>query len=113
MKKYLVLLGMVLTLGLAVGCGNKENLEAETATKIVTNIEEGKVVTGVIDEIAEDYYFSIQVEDGTYYQFPLLEENDFELGDAGVGDKIKLIYDGELSEVDMFDGTLLGCELVE
>ena len=100
MKKYLVLLGMVLTLGLTVGCGNKENAKAET-------------VIGVIDEIVEDYYFSIQVEDGTYYQFPLLEENDFELGDAGVGDKIKLMYDGELSDVDMFDGTLLGCELVE
>ena len=88
MKKLLVVLGMVLTLGLAVGCENKENLEAETATKTATNIEVGKVVTRVIDEIAEDYYFSIQVEDGTYYQFPLLEENDFELDEAGVGEAI-------------------------
>ena len=106
MKKILVVLAMVLTLGLMVGCGKSEN---QTETK---SLEEASFVVGTIDEVA-DYYFSIQAENGIYYQFPFTEENSIDLGDANIGDKIKIYYEGSLSDVDMFDGVLLGSEMVE
>ena len=106
MKKLLVVLGMVLTLGLAVGCGSKE---VENTDK---SLENASSVVGMIDEVA-DYYFSIQDENGTYYQFPYTEDNSIDLSEANIGDKIKLYYEGELSETDMFDGVLIGSEMVE
>lgn len=114
MKKYAAIAGMIFALGLAAGCGTQGSTAGGAEGTAGTEQQEAqKSVTGVIDEIVDDYYFSIQTEDGTYYQFPLSEEADFELGDAAVGDTIQLFYDGELSEVDMFDGTLSGCELIE
>lgn len=107
MKKFVVVLGMVLTLGLAVGCAGKE---APAASAEVS--ADAKSVTGVIDEIT-DLYFSIQAEDGTYYQFPFTEENSIDLSEASIGDKIKLYYEGELSDVDTFDGVLTGSELLK
>lgn len=106
MRKLLVILGMVLTLGLAVGCGSQKE---EISEKSLENVP---FVVGVIDEVA-DYYFSIQAENGIYYQFPFTEENSIDLSNASIGDKIKLYYEGELSEVDMFDGVLVGSEMVE
>ena len=107
MKKFAVVVGMVLTLGLAVGCGSQES--SKTATEASA---EGKSVVGVIDEVT-DLYFSIQAEDGTYYQFPFTEENSIDLSEANIGDKIKLYYEGELSDVDTFDGVLTGSELLK
>ncbi|MBR5577905.1 MAG: hypothetical protein IKW28_02800 [Lachnospiraceae bacterium] len=107
MKKFTVIVGMVLTLGLAAGCGSKE--AAGAATEATAN---AKSVVGIIDEVT-DLYFSIQAEDGTYYQFPFTEENNIDLGEASIGDKIKLYYDGELSDVDAFDGVLVGSELLK
>lgn len=107
MKKFAVVLGMVLTLGLAVGCGSQESSKAAAEVSADT-----KSVTGVIDEVT-DLYFSIQAEDGTYYQFPFTEENSIDLSEASIGDKIKLYYEGELSDVDTFDGVLIGSELLK
>lgn len=107
MKKFAVVLGMVLTLGLAVGCAGKEAPAASAEVSADT-----KSVTGVIDEVT-DLYFSIQAEDGTYYQFPFTEENSIDLSEASIGDKIKLYYEGELSDVDTFDGVLTGSELLK
>lgn len=108
MKKFLVVLGMVLTLGLTVGCAKEE--EVSSANRV--SLENASAVVGIIDEVA-DYYFSIQDENGIYYQFPFTEENSIDLSNASIGDKIKLYYEGELSDTDMFDGVLLGSEMIE
>ena len=107
MKKQVVLLGMVLALGLAVGCGSKESAGSVTEASV-----ESKTVVGVVDEIT-DYYFCIQVEDGTYYQFPIIEENESDISNVVVGDTIEITYEGELSDVDMFDGVLTEIKVVE
>ena len=114
MKKGLVVLGMTLVLGMsAIGCGGNEAKETtqETAQESAS-FENAASVTGVIDEVA-DYYFSILAEDGVYYQFPFTEDNSIDLSEANIGDTITLYYEGELSDLDMFDGVLLGSELAE
>jgi hypothetical protein len=106
MRKILLVLSLVLALGLMTACGKSQE---QTAGK---NLEGAKSVVGTIDEVAADY-FSIQTETGTYYQFPFTKENSIDLSNASIGDKIKLYYEGELSDIDMFDGVLIGSEMVE
>ena len=114
MKKNFVVLGMVLTLGLTVGCAKEKNnpLDQEASIAQEISLENASTITGIIDEVA-DYYFSIQDENGVYYQFPFTENNSIDLSTASIGDKIKLYYEGELSDTDMFDGILLGSEMLE
>lgn len=106
MKKFLVVLSMVLSLALMAGCGKS------VETSETKDLENASFIVGTIDEVA-DYYFSIEDENGVFYQFPFTEENSIDLSEASIGDKIKLYYEGELSTVDMFDGVLIGSEMVK
>ncbi len=67
---------------------------------------EGSVI-GVVEEIKEFKIIILDEATGTYYDFPI-EEVD--LGDIKVGDKVKVTYNGIISEVDPFKGKVLSVE---
>ena len=102
MKKYILTMAMVLTLGLAAGCGGAE--KKDTA--------EQKTVVGAITDITTDY-FTFESEDGTAYQFPLNENNSVDFSEINVGEKIELTYEGEFSEGADFEGSVVGAVAVE
>ena len=130
MKKYLFTAAMVLTLGLAAGCGEKDEAPVvqssaavaetgaaetqmeETASEETMAKEEANVVTGTIDEVT-DMYFSIENTTGTYYQFAYDEESEVDFSQLSVGDKVEIFYEGELSDVDTFFGKILDIQKLE
>lgn len=134
MKKHVLLATMILTLGLAAGCGAKGDDAAESSTAVETSMvveetsaeettmEEAETgtaediaagqegtVTGTIDEVTE-MYFSIQDEAGTYYQFAYDEESSVDFSQLSVGDVVTITYEGELSDVDTFFGKIISVE---
>ena len=135
MKKHLLTFTLVVTLGLATACGNKaasngteasapaveENLSVGTETAEEGMIEdeipeeaapavEG-TVTGVVNEIKDFKFIILDEETDTYYDFPI-EEGGVDLSGIEVGDKIKVTYNGIVSQVDPFVGEVLSVEKV-
>lgn len=137
MKKSLFTAAMVLTLGLAAGCGAKDDAPAAQSSAAVAETgaaetqmeetgmaetagseeetmagEEANVVTGTIDEVT-DMYFSIENTTGTYYQFAYDEESEVDFSQLSIGDKVEIFYEGELSDVDTFFGKILDIQKLE
>ena len=69
-------------------------------------------ITGVIDEITS-LYFYIEDDKGIYYQFALLDDNNIDISQYSVGDKITITYQGKLSDTDTFHGKILNVETVK
>jgi len=69
---------------------------------------EGSVI-GVVEEIKEFKFIILDEATGTYYDFPI-EEGGVDLGDIKVGDKVKVTYNGLISETDPFKGIILSVE---
>lgn len=99
MKKYLMIAMAVLCLAL-VGCGAKH-----------TNAKEEKVVEGTLQE-KKDFMFTIEEDADTFYGFSFEEKPD---GYDALknGDTVKVVYNGELSEVDPFTGDIISIEKVK
>lgn len=96
MKKLTaILLTAVMTVGILSGCG--------------TDKDQGTTVSGTVEEI-KDFMFIIEAEDGAYYSFPRSEEDSFDMSGISVGDEIVVEYEGTISEVDPFEGTVISVE---
>lgn len=83
---------------------------AETAQAAAASTEEQTVI-GTIDEI-KDFMVSIVSEDGNPYtlNYDKMPEG---LDKMKPGDKVEIVYTGELTEVDAFNGSIISVTAVK
>lgn len=142
MKKQLFTATLIVTLGLAAGCGaqgtsgdvtattmeqeaemlsgedmaSQEMVQTEMdmeGTQAATDAEmEVSTVTGVVEEL-KDFMFIINDEAGASYAFSYTAEDGLDLSQVQAGDKVKVSFTGTVSEVDAFNGKVLSVEKVE
>lgn len=94
MKKKILLLVMLLSMmSIFAGCGKKGN---------------EKIVSGVFMD-KKDFMFTVQDAGGVYWGFNFDEKPD-NYEEFENGDQVKVIYTGNLSEVDPFDGEIISIE---
>lgn len=98
MREKIVVVMFIMSLILMTACGK--------STDKVNSI------TGIVDEITSNYFY-IEDEKGIYYQFALLDDNNIDISQYSVGDKITITYQGNLSETDTFYGKILNVEIVK
>lgn len=124
MKKRSIFAATALSLILATGCGARPSSQpvsssAETVSTQASGTEatsepkessanadeETSSITGTIDEI-KDFMFHITDSSGASFamSFDATPEG---LSDVKNGDKVTVIYTGELSEIDAFTGTVV------
>ena len=72
------------------------------------NTDTEQTVTGTIDEI-KDFMFIVTDDSGNSYEFSFETKPDG-LDNVQAGDKVKVTYTGELSEVDAFTGKIISVE---
>lgn len=70
------------------------------------------VLTGTIDEI-KDFMFVVVDDEGRAFALSYEGDKPEGLDKVTVGDKVKVTYTGELSEVDHFDGEIISVEKAE
>lgn len=85
--------------------GDKAEDDDKTQTD---NTDTEQTVTGTIDEI-KDFMFIVTDDSGNSYEFSFETKPDG-LDDVQAGDKVKVTYTGELSEVDAFTGKIISVE---
>ena len=85
--------------------GDKAEADDKTQTD---NTDTEQTVTGTIDEI-KDFMFVITDDSGNSYEFSFETKPDG-LDNVQAGDKVKVTYTGELSEVDAFTGKIISVE---
>lgn len=85
--------------------GDKAEADDKTQTD---NTDTEQTVTGTIDEI-KDFMFIVTDDSGNSYEFSFETKPDG-LDDVQAGDKVKVTYTGELSEVDAFTGKIISVE---
>ena len=85
--------------------GDKAGADDKTQTD---NTDTEQTVTGTIDEI-KDFMFIVTDDSGNSYEFSFETKPDG-LDDVQAGDKVKVTYTGELSEVDAFTGKIISVE---
>ena len=142
MKKHLFTATLIVTLGLAAGCGaqgtsgdvttttveqeaemlssedmpEQEMVQTDMAqeeTGTTANTEmEATTITGVVEEM-KDFMFIFTDEAGTSYAFSYSAEDELDLSAIKVGDKVNVSFTGTVSEVDAFNGKVLSVEKVE
>ena len=136
MKKKYILAVLVACTIFATGCGAKTETPQNTAQTEVNdngsgtntngsmNLADGadvddksdstdsvdteQTVTGTIDEI-KDFMFIVTDDSGNSYEFSFDTKPDG-LDNVQAGDKVKVTYTGELSEVDAFTGKIISVE---
>ena len=85
--------------------GDKAEADDKTQTD---NTDTEQTVTGTIDEI-KDFMFIVADDSGNSYEFSFETKPDG-LDNVQAGDKVKVTYTGELSEVDAFTGKIISVE---
>lgn len=85
--------------------GDKAEADDKTQTD---NTDTEQTVTGTIDEI-KDFMFVVTDDSGNSYEFSFETKPDG-LDNVQAGDKVKVTYTGELSEVDAFTGKIISVE---
>lgn len=85
--------------------GDKAEADDKTQTD---NTDTEQTVTGTIDEI-KDFMFIVTDDSGNSYEFSFETKPDG-LDNVQAGDKVKVTYTGELSEVDAFTGKIISVE---
>ncbi len=97
----------------AVESGAEESQEAAKTESGAEMKEESRkaaeeqTVNGTISEI-KDFMFTLETEDGKAYALAFEQGKEPEgLADVKDGDKVTVAYTGELSEVDVFEGTII------
>lgn len=85
--------------------------QATSLETVGETAEKEKSVTGTVDEI-KDFMFIITTDDGAAYEFPIDEEHPVDVSQIKEGDKVKITYKGELSEVDAFTGEVVSVEKI-
>lgn len=130
MKKRNIFAAAAVSLILATGCGAQPSSQpvSSSAETVSTQSSETEVpsdpkassddtnfktssITGTIDEI-KDFMFSITDSSGASFALSFDTEPEG-LSDVKNGDKVTVIYTGELSEVDTFTGTVLSVKKAE
>ena len=91
------------------------NQQAEVETTEVPGTEAGnqtdgeqKTLVGTVEEI-KDFMFIVTDETGAAYEMSF-DTKPEGLDSIAAGDKVKVTYTGELSEVDPFTGTIISVE---
>ena len=62
-----------------------------------------------MDEM-KDFMFVVLDDNQVPYAFDLAEDSDLDLSGIAAGDRVVVTYEGELSEVDPFEGTVISVE---
>ena len=109
-KKHLILTGALAGLMVlaATACAAPGNDGGQSADEPAQNQQtEAKTLTGTMDEM-KDFMFVVTDDNGVPYAFDLAEGLD--LSGIAAGDRVIVTYEGELSEVDAFEGTVLSVE---
>ena len=94
--------------------GAEGNAETELQTEAVPEntaeavTGEEKTLNGTVDEI-KDFMFIVTDDSGASYELSF-DAKPQGLENVSVGDKVKVTYTGELSEVDAFSGTIVSVE---
>lgn len=129
-KKYALILTALMCGALAAGCSGKTGKPSDTAvqqeeiqgnldnemqsvpesaqTEPDASLGEEKTLVGTIEEI-KDFMFIVTDENGTSYVIDFETEPEG-LANTAAGDKVKVTYTGELSEIDAFTGTIISVE---
>lgn len=123
-KKYILAVLAVTCTIFAAGCGAKSEAAQNTAqtetdgsTDSADDTKSGdkaqsddteQTVTGKIDEI-KDFMFVVTDDSGNSYEFSFETKPDG-LYNVQAGDKVRVTYTGELSEVDAFTGKIISVE---
>lgn len=105
----ILVLAMTLTLCACGGPGKPATTEPDQSAESSASVE-SLTISGKVDEV-KDFMFVIDAEDGCFYAFDTASLPE---GAAlpKVGDMVLITYEGELSEVDNFTGTILSIEVV-
>ena len=94
--------------------GAESNAETELQTESVPEntaeavTGEEKTLNGTVDEI-KDFMFIVTDDSGASYELSF-DAKPQGLENVSAGDKVKVTYTGELSEVDAFSGTIVSVE---
>lgn len=96
----------------SAGVGDKNTI-SEDSTGVDDKTQTGntdteQTVTGKIDEI-KDFMFIVTDDSGNSYEFSFGTKPDG-LDNVQVGDRVKVTYTGELSEIDAFTGKIISVE---
>ena len=129
-KKTIYVLATVMCMSIFTACGStnradagnevqqevqaEDNAETELQTEAVPEntaeavTGEEKTLNGTVDEI-KDFMFIVTDDSGASYELSF-DAKPQGLENVSVGDKVKVTYTGELSEVDAFSGTIVSVE---
>lgn len=129
-KKTIYVLATVMCMSIFTACGSTNradagnevqqevqaegNAETELQTEAVPEntaeavTGEEKTLNGTVDEI-KDFMFIVTDDSGASYELSF-DAKPQGLENVSVGDKVKVTYTGELSEVDAFSGTIVSVE---
>lgn len=111
-RKHLILTGALAGLMVlaATACAAPGNDGAPSADEPAQNQQtEAKTLTGMMDEM-KDFMFVVLDDNQVPYAFDLAEDSDLDLSGIAAGDRVVVTYEGELSEVDPFEGTVISVE---
>ena len=111
-RKHLILTGALAGLMVlaATACAAPGNDGAPSADEPAQNQQtEAKTLTGTMDEM-KDFMFVVLDDKQVPYAFDLAEDSDLDLSGIAAGDRVVVTYEGELSEVDPFEGTVISVE---
>ena len=104
MTKKILLLLLVLTTSVIVGCSKKSGqMDSETSMSIIQD-EVASEVIGKVEEI-KDFMLVVTDADNVSYAFTF-EEKPEGLDEISVGDMVLVTYTGTISEVDPFTGKI-------
>ena len=104
MNKKILLLLLVLTTSVIVGCSKEiEQIDSETSVSIMHD-EDASEVIGKVEEI-KDFMLVITDADNVSYAFTF-EEKPEGLDEIAIGDMVLVTYTGTISEIDPFTGKI-------
>lgn len=104
-KKLVLMLTVFFIVSTSIACSNKNN----TNITISVNFEES-FIEGNITEI-KDFMFVLADENNEEYIFSF-EKKPEDLNKVAVGEKVKVVYTGELSGIDTFIGEIISIEKI-
>ena len=121
MKKIVYVLAAVIISAALGACERQDSQVTDSNSSVPAKTESTEVsssesmeehtIVGTISEI-RDFAFVVETEDGKANMF-VFDEIPQGLDSVKENDKVKVVYTGELSEVDPFEGKVISVEKVE
>ncbi|MCD8363276.1 MAG: hypothetical protein LUC98_10050 [Lachnospiraceae bacterium] len=112
-RRFLFIMMLALMLAALGGCssggGTSSDSQTESAGSAQTGEEARSVLVGTISGIT-DGVFTVTDQDGIPYDFYFEGEAPDGLEDVTEGAYVKVVYTGDLSETDGFDGEVVSVE---